>query len=422
MNLEVAQVAELGAMPDGGALLAASFDGKLELGGQTLEGHCETGEWRANLALVRLDAQGKTVWSKTLPCSEPTALAVDAAGGSVLAALFGGVVDLGDGPIKPQGGGRDLLLLRIAPDGTLRWKHTLALPIAQRISDLGFDPNGNLYYTGGLMGGAPLGAAKPPPLLRDKVNLMLGKLDASGTPIFGRVFPSIVWQTPRLEVGPGGETYVSATLHSHRVDLGAGRVGTEGGMFVARFSPKGEPVWSKVFGQRPDAIHDLGLDPQGSVLFIGETASSVDFGGGALGQGSEEHAAPVVARLDPSGAHLESRALFQENHGLSSASGRGTSVAVGPKGEVFVAGRVLAGDVDLGAGNLGSSAADFVASLGPSLTPRWSTFNVVRERVEPTNHHLAADTQGGLLLAYDVTRKLRSGGATHGLVVARFAP
>lgn len=422
MNLEVAQAAELRATPDGGSLLAASFDGKLELGGRTLQSPCESGEWRANLALVRFDAQGKALWDKTLPCAEPTALAVDAEGGAVLAALFGGVLDLGDGPIKPQGVGRDLLLLRLGPDGAVRWKHTLALVLPQRISDLGLDAQGNIYYTGGLVGGAPLGATKPPSILRDKVNLMLGKLDPSGAPIFGQVFPSIVWQTPRLEVAPGGETYVAATLHSHRVDLGEGRVGTEGGMLVARFSPSGEPAWSKVFGQRPDAIHDLALDPQGNLLLVGETESGVDFGGGMLGQGSDQEAAPVLARLDASGAHLESRALFRSNRGLSAAAGSGASVAVSASGDVFVAGRVLAGNVDLGTGSLGSSAADFLACFGPSLAPRWSTFNVARERVEPANHHLAVDAQGGALLAYDVTRKLRSGGATHGLVVARFAP
>jgi len=340
----------------------------------------------------------------------------------VLAALFDGVVDLGDGPIKPEGNGRDLLVLRLDADGAIRWKRTQHLRHAQRVSALGVDRNGNVLYAGGITGGLPMGVTTPAPLLPDRVNLMLGKLDATGAPVFGKVFPSIVWQTPRLVVEPEGSFRVAATLHSHRIDVGGGKVGTEGGMLIARFDPAGAHVWSKAFGGRLDAVHDIALDERGDLFLIGETASWIDFGGGAVGDGAEDGTAPVVAKLDPSGAHLASRALIRSSSGLSGPAAQGSAIAVSPDGTVFVAGRILGGNLDLGGGPLGATAGDFAAALDASLGARWSTFTSSRERFEPQNHRLAVDRDGGLLLAYDVVRKLRTGGATRGLVVGRFAP
>ena len=73
--------------------------------------------------LVKLDADGKTVWAKQFGTSAPDGsgdLAVDSKGNVIVVASVGGALDAGTGAL-PFGGDRDVAVIKVAPDGTLLW-------------------------------------------------------------------------------------------------------------------------------------------------------------------------------------------------------------------------------------------------------------------------------------------------------------
>jgi hypothetical protein len=107
--------------------------------------------------------------------------------------------------------------------------------------------------------------------------------------------------------------------------------------FIVRFDAIGRPVWQRAFGgSESQALIDVALDPSGDAVVLGLTETTIDFGGGPIGSFSARGA---LARLDPTGKHVFSRALGGGSYwGQVAIENTGDIVFVGNAHEKFSVG------------------------------------------------------------------------------------
>src|SRR5690606_18993841 len=104
-----------------------------------------------------------------------------------------------------------------------------------------------------------------------------------------------------------GNVFVSGWFGGS-IDFGGGAHMSAGqaDAFIAKLDGNGGHVWSKRYGDAASQfIRGLEVDAAGNVVVAGYTDGSIDFGGGALT--SSDGYDVFVARLDPAGNHLDSK-------------------------------------------------------------------------------------------------------------------
>jgi hypothetical protein len=152
------------------------------------------------------------------------------------------------------------------------------------------------------------------------------------------------------------------------VNFGGGPLAGAGtDIYIAKFDPLGNHLWSKRFGDagiqvaRGIAV-DMATD---RVVITGYFAGSVDFGGGALtSKGSWDI---FVAKFDGDGTHVWSKAFGDAD------SQTGEAVAVQSSGEVAITGTFY-GTVNFGLGDLTSAGQGdvYIAYLDRSGKALWN--------------------------------------------------
>jgi cysteine-rich repeat protein len=147
------------------------------------------------------------------------------------------------------------------------------------------------------------------------------------------------------------------------VDIGLGYTD----VFLAKFSPTGEYLWSGIYGGvNSESVTAVAVDGNGDVLLVGDFTHSVNFGGPSFS--SSGFLDIVVAKYSGvDGHHLWSKRLGGTN--VDQPSG----IAVDSSNNVFVTGK-FAGVTDVGGGPLTSAGGydAFVAKFSPSGTHMWS--------------------------------------------------
>ena len=131
--------------PSGGVVVGGEQDGTLTL---------STGSYVTagglDMWLLRLDAGGQEVWSKSFgsPAVEHLpALGVDAAGDVLVAGMGNGTIDMGDGPLLVAGQD-DWLVARLGPDGTLGYSRRFGDETDQHLYAAAADSQGNWLIGG----------------------------------------------------------------------------------------------------------------------------------------------------------------------------------------------------------------------------------------------------------------------------------
>lgn len=138
-------------------------------------------------------------------------------------------------------------------------------------------------YNGANFGGADLSGA-----------LAMVKVRADGSHLWSRAYGAAATSVDHLKVivtGQGNLLVVGS--FNGTLDLGTGPLPHTHGMFIAKFSPNGTPVWSHAFeatdesgsdtyGMQP---HGLATDANGSLLVSGQFMGYTSFGGATLWSG-----------------------------------------------------------------------------------------------------------------------------------------
>jgi len=272
----------------GEVLAGGYFTGTADFGGGPLTAAPGPGE---DMFLVKLDAAGNHIWSKSFPGTNPTnkntgtvgarshrleSIAVESSGNILISAEVTGLVDLGGGPIgvpQPQGNNGAVLLAR-------------------------FDP------TGGLVRAAAYGAD-------------------------GVAGPS--W----VQTSPGGDIVLAANFTTP-VDFGSGVVASPGEVIV-RLTSTWTGIWSKSF---PTMTTSTGISPVGlstspsstDFLYFGYLYGPISFGGPTFTSDKSDAGVYVdgfVARFNASGSHVQSLAFGgAKNQTVSAAVAHGASTVL----------------------------------------------------------------------------------------------
>lgn len=195
-----------------------------------------------------------------------------------------------------------------------------------------------------------------------------------------------------------GNAYVAGAFQG-TIDLGGGPLTSAGesDIFLAKFDPSGEHVWSKRFGDESQTterlIHlplEIAVDDAGNVHLAGPMGGTVDFGGGPLT--SVGNTDIFVAKFDTDGAHLWSKS-FGTEFGDS-----GEGLAIDADGNVVVSGSAI-GDIDMGGELLEFSGSStlVVAKFDSDGNHLWSR-RIAGEGSVPMSA-VAIDPDGNIALA-----------------------
>ncbi len=311
---------------------------------------------------------GETVWSANFGDAndqEAYAIAVDAAGNSVVTGYFAGSIDFG-GNTLVSAGGSDVFVAKLDPAGKPLWSFRFGDAAEQYAASVALDSAGDVLLTGGFFGSIDFGGGKLTSLGGSDVFVV--KLDPSGKHLWSKRYGSADNQDgTAVAVDAMGNVALTGYFRAG-LDFGTGPM-TSGGqydVFVAELDPSGKTLWSKRFG---DATDQYGLAiaaaPGGDVVVGGSFFGSVDFGGGALASVGSSDA--FVTRLDAA----TGKQLWSARFGGGGAED-GTSVAVDAMGNALLGG-TFQGTVDFGVGMAKSlGGADvFAVKLASDGKPLW---------------------------------------------------
>ncbi len=262
--------------------VAGAFTGALAIGATTLEAQ------GTEAFLVKLDADGNAVYARSLGAAADGAVESVAVDSAHEVAISGPV--LGTVKLDSAGG----VLWRKAFSGQLR-----------------FDAGGNLLVAGQLVGSLDFGAGTL--TSQGGSDILLLKLAADGTPIFSRSYgdAGALQRADALAVD-GHDNIVIAGTFDGRVDFGAGALDmvpaqcssdawcvTDG--FVAKFDAQGQAVWSVALGPMR-AVSGAAVDVNGAILLSG-----------ALPGGVRPFRQTWLAKLDEKGAELWHRSEWPDS-------------------------------------------------------------------------------------------------------------
>ena len=289
LNAKCPDCCAQGSDAPGSALWLESFaaDGVLEVGGVATDALGNALVTRASGETFKFAPDGQRLWSKPFGA----VVATDAMKNVYVAGTLDRVLDLGSVSLAPFGD-TDAYLVKLDPNGEVVYGVRLGAGGDESVTGLAVDGASNAIVSGGGLGTLKLGPA--------------------GELLWQKSFHGHVALDPENNV-------VLAGAFSRALDLGGGPLESEGGqdIFVAKLDPDGGQLFSRRFGdagpeQRAQAVS---VDAAGNILVSGVFDGSVDFGGGPLTAESAGCAelcewGGFIAKLDPNGDHLFSRARF----------------------------------------------------------------------------------------------------------------
>jgi hypothetical protein len=136
----------------------------------------------------------------------------------------------------------------------------------------------------------------------------LVKYDTSGHHVWSKAFgtASSTSSVRFLDTDDGGNIYIGGPVNGS-IDVGGGPLSVTGdmsaanpGFFVAKVSPAGQHLWSKVFGPGtdPSQLGALRADGAGHVVIAGTFSAGISFGSAALAPAGTAKTADFLVSLD----------------------------------------------------------------------------------------------------------------------------
>lgn len=283
--------------------------------------------------LAKLDAKGAHLWSRYLPLTDGTvALTAEGepvvVGGSSSAALFVAALD---------GAGKE------------KWTRSFA---ASSSDDMGpavrargvVGPTGDIGVALELSGSMVLGGEFYGGFSGGTHTSIAAVLDPTGKPRWTHKLASGAVRDLRVGFLPSGRLVVAGTSGND--------------VSVVVFTPEGATVWTRNWSGGIQALEDMGIDGEGSLLLGQSDAPALPTGGP-----DPMLTVHLLRKVSAAGVDLWSRSFDVVR----------LTLAVTPSTDVLVAG-VFTKPVDLGAGSLVPTKTSdaFVARLGPDGLARWS--------------------------------------------------
>lgn len=315
--------------------------------------------------ITKIDPSGSLLWTRDLVTAGQLRSAAVAAGGDVevMAGIFSGEINLGDGPVSDASQGA--YVARLGAGGETLWSRQVHDDNGVDVQGIEVDASGNvLLAVNGFAGsvqvmiGPQVETIDPDP--GGPAGSVFGVLVAfgpGGDYLFGKALPA---QVEALALDASGSMVLAGSFQG-TVDFGGGPlVGSAGSLnlWIARLDAAGQHVWSRRY-EGSTIVSALEVGSGGEILLTARTVDdTIDFGGGPLGGAGSSF---IVAKLDPEGGHLWSKRFSELAFDVNVA------LAVDDAGRVFLSGSTN-GPVQFGVAELPNAAefALYAAQLDPS--------------------------------------------------------
>lgn len=349
----------------GNVLVAGLFTGEIMVGSQKL-----VGQGSDDAFVAKIGRDGTTVWARRFGGLDSDAAhdVVAGPGGDIfLTGSFKGKVLAAEDLRLESKGNEDIFVMRLDAAGDLVWLKQFGARWRDFGQRLALDRRGDLVLLTVFTGEVSFGGEILKPEGNQDVAVV--KLNSNGEHIWSRRFGSHFNELGLgLAVDLAGNIAISGSFDNEITFGGDKLVGKgESDVFVARFDPEGKHLWSRAFGSvREDIGYGVGVDKYGNITVGGWFWGTVDFGGGPL-QAKGQNKDAFLLKLSASGEHIWSKRFGGQDHDQT----RG--VAVNEDGRAAVAG-IFRFALDLGGpplqavskpGDKAPPADVFVAVFGP---------------------------------------------------------
>lgn len=277
----------------GNVCLVGSFESPIDFGGGLL-----TSAGGRDLFVVKFDDSGSYLWAKRFGDAAfqfGDSVALDNAGNIALTGRFAGVLDFGGGPLTSTGY-NDFFVAKLDATGDHLWSERLGG--ASPYSTVTMDTAGALYFGGSIDGAVDFGGG----LLTSVGGLdaVTARLDAAGNHVYSRIYGDVSDQfVSSIAVDNAGNAILTGYF-SGALDFGGGPLASIGtkDIVLAKLDASGTHLWSKRFGDAEwQGGTSLTIDNSGSPLVLGTFNGTVDFGNGPLSSAGKTDI--FVAKFSP---------------------------------------------------------------------------------------------------------------------------
>ncbi len=350
---------------------------------------------------------GGQIWAKKFGAAgdqQTNAIARDPQNNALVTGRFAGSFTIGATTLT-SAGGYDAFVAKLDSTGAPLWALRFGdAAIYQEGFDITSDAQGDVLVTGYFEGTLNIGGV----MLTSAggTDAFLAKLDPSGAVLWARRFGGAGAQIGQaLAVDLQGNIVLLADGFQ-TMDFGGGVLTSAGNydMFVAKFDPAGNYLWSKRYGgANADLGQSITVDSAGNVVLTGKSDTALDFGDGTpLPAAGGQDA--LVVKLDPLGAYL-----WDKRFG-DGANQFGSRVATDLQNDVFVAGG-FEGSINLGGGALtAQGAVDVFAAKLTSAGAHVYSKRYGAAGANPSILGMTASPGGDLFLTGQVDAALNFGG------------
>ncbi|MCK6550884.1 IPT/TIG domain-containing protein [Myxococcota bacterium] len=309
--------------PAGNVITTGFFYGSVDFGGGPLTAPSNAG-FAKNQFVVKQDAAGNHVWSRQFTATTymtPSSLGVDCDGSVYVAGWYDGTVDFGGGPLTGNGN-NEIYLVKLDANGNHVWSRSFGDGNYQWIWHLAVDSQGNVIVVGGNDGTVDFGGG--PLTSLGSEDGFVAKFDTNGNHVWSRSIGSAGYEFV-YAVGVDAQDRVFVTGNfENTVDFGGVVLANVSGwdVFVAAYDPMGNAQWVRQFNTPTEWAYFYAVsgDVNGNVVAVGTFSGSHDFGAGAVTSSGGDDL--VFVKLGPAGNTLWSTvwgspALYEGVEGLA---------------------------------------------------------------------------------------------------------
>jgi hypothetical protein len=279
--------------PDGGVLFYGDFVGTINFGDGVHTAADHDG------FIARYDAAGKNLWTKVITSpglDVVNDVAVHAASDTIVAAVqFGGPIVGFDGKSVSHKGGADILLAKLAADGSQIWSQSFGSGFNEMAQAVAVDASGRIAIAGQLdspvnLGGGTLATVDAP-------DAFVAVYQSTGAFLWAKPYSGPGFQIAhRLAIAPqAGDLIVTGYL-SGSTSFGGTNLSATNGAFLARLSAIGDHKKSIAI-ENFFVPRALVVDSQDNTLVSGPFGDITNFGGGQIA--TEGYQDGIVAKLGP---------------------------------------------------------------------------------------------------------------------------
>jgi serine/threonine-protein kinase len=252
------------------------------------------------------------------------------------------------------------------PPATPRpWIHSLGISEPMDGLRMAADSKGNVFITGGARKDLDLGNG--PLVARGQKDVFLARLDPKGNPVWSKRFGDRAWEEATdIGIDSKGNAWILGTFDG-TLDLGCRPMfSTSKDAFLARVDTEGHCLWSRRFGGAGEQISSfIHVYPEGDVLVTGHFSDSMTFDEVRLvGVGAKDI---FLARFADDGELRWARGFGSQNSTYVDRMG------VDSSGNIHLTG-IFTGILNLGGRTLdsGGGLARFVVTLDEEGEHLWS--------------------------------------------------